>query len=365
MKTNNPSQLADILRDLVAIQTVEDKIPCKFEIINYVADRLRSNKLIIRTGSSGGLPWLVATTQSNTNPRVLLQAHLDVVPANDESFMMHELNNRYFGRGVFDMKFAVACYLLLVSNLGDSINKYDFGIMLTTDEEIGGENGVGYLLEQGYGGDICILPDGGDNWVLESQCNGVWLVEVIAHGKTAHGSRPWEGDNAIVKLLDCVSKIQRIFPMNNHDKNTLTISKIQGGKAMNQVPSEARVTLDMRFIDQKAYSEKRIEIESCVQKSGLELETIARVDSIEADTTQPEISKFMEIAQKVRGKPIECGRSYGASDAHYFTRRGIPTIVMRPEGGGAHSDSEWIDKTGLYMFYEVIRTYVREQARVA
>ncbi len=38
---------------------------------------------------------------------------------------------------------------------------HDVGLMLTGDEEIGGFDSTGYLLDQGYGADIVILPDGG------------------------------------------------------------------------------------------------------------------------------------------------------------------------------------------------------------
>lgn len=362
MKTTTQHELAEILRDLVAIHSVEDSIQKKFECIEYAANHLASSKLTIRTGSSNGLPWVVATTQGNMNPKVLLQAHLDVVPATGEAFLLRDEGGKYLGRGVYDMKFAAACYLQLVSELAETALDYDFGIMLTTDEEIGGENGVGYLLGEGYGAGVCILPDGGDNWQLESECNGVWLVDIVASGKSAHGSRPWEGENAINKLLNCILEIQHVFPMDGDDKNTLTVSKISGGAAINQVPSEAKVTLDMRFVDDKSYISKRIAVEQCIQNAGLTLETIARVDSVTVDKDDPAISKFMEIAEECTGKPISCGRSYGASDAHYFTKAGIPTILIRPDGGGAHSENEWLDKNGFYTFYDVLKEYVRKVA---
>ncbi len=365
MKTDNASDLIQKLQDLVAFQTVEAAQTEQAECFDYIANELAASKINIRRGYSNELPWLVATTQNTKQPKIILQAHLDVVPGAPEMYDMIKVDDKLIGRGVYDMKFAAACYLQLVTDLRDGLGNYNFGIMFTSDEEIGGENGVGYLLDEGYGAEICILPDGGDNWTLESECNGVWLVEIIAAGKTAHGSRPWEGENAIMKLISCLNDIQRVFPMDDHDKSTLTVSRIKGGEAMNQVPAVAKVTLDMRFTDEAAYSSKRIEVETIIRSAGLELETIARVDNVRVNVEQPTVAEFMRIAESVRGKPIDCGRSYGSSDAHYFTAKGIPTILIRPDGGGAHSDHEWINKDSFQEFYRVLKSYVQETAKTS
>lgn len=365
MKAQDTFNLHTILQDLVSYKSVERNLSQKNDCLDYIANRLSGSELKIKRGSSNGLPWLISTTQDTKHPKVLLQAHIDVVPGNDELFEVIDIDNKLKGRGVYDMKFAVACFLQLVEELKPELEKYDLGLMFTSDEEIGGENGVGYLLDQGYGTEICILPDGGNNWNLQSDCNGVWIAEITAKGKTAHGSRPWEGDNAITKLLDCIAEVQKVFPMDKSDKNTITVSRISGGNAINQVPEEAKVTFDMRFVDEASYASKRIEVESCISKAGLELETSARVAGINTDPKQPYIAKFMEIAKNIRGKSIECGRSYGSSDAHYFAAKGIPVVLIRPDGGSAHGDDEWIDQKGLQDFYRILKAYVKEVARTA
>lgn len=365
MKITEQTDLINTLDKLVGFKTVNSNITEKNKCIDYLHDEFKSLGLKVKKYHSNGYPSLVATTQVSSHPKVLLQGHVDVVPANNQLFSLVDSKSKLAGRGVYDMKFAVACYLQLAKELKDSLNTYDFGIMLTSDEEIGGENGVGYLLEQGFSAEVCFLPDGGDNWKLESECNGVWLLDIVANGKTAHGSRPWEGDNAIDKLIDTLSEIKRVFPMDQSDKNTITISKLQGGTAINQVPAEAKCTIDMRFTDQASYTKKRIQIESIIQKKGLTVETRARLDSISLDVNETHIKDFINIASKVYGKSIEFGRSYGASDAHYFSSKGIPTILIRPNGGGAHSDEEWIEKDGLNTYFEVVKAYVKEAAKIA
>ena len=46
------------------------------------------------------------------------------------------------------------------------------------------------------------------------------------------------------------------------------------------------------------------------------------------------------------------------------SNRSVVRLYLIPDGGGAHSDHEWIDKVGLEQFYEVIKAYVTEVAKV-
>ena len=72
--------------------------------------------------------------------------------------------------------------------------------MFTTDEELGGENGVGELLKHGWSAGLAVIPDGGENWQVESAAKGPLRAEIVClAGRSAHGSRPWEGENAIAR----------------------------------------------------------------------------------------------------------------------------------------------------------------------
>jgi succinyl-diaminopimelate desuccinylase len=323
-----------------------------------------ARNLHLKRLTKSGFPSLFATTQPTTSPKVLLQAHIDVVPAKAKSFNLTEKAGKLFGRGVYDMKFAAACYLQLVDDLKANLGNYDFGIMFTSDEEINGANGVCYLLGKGYGADVCILPDGGNDWHIETTCNAVWIARLASDGVSAHGSRPWEGRNAINNLVEGLVEIHNLFGELEPFKNSITISKIHGGEAINQVPDQAEATIDMRFISDHEYANHRAKIDHITKARKLKLKTVAYVASRNVNTSQPAIKEFLGIASQLHGRPITKTHSFGASDACYFADHGIPTIVMRPNGGGAHSDHEWIDKAELLKFYELIKTYVTQTAKV-
>lgn len=359
-----PLPLNTYLDQIIAFPSVESDAYQLNSIINYFTELFRRHGLNINAYINNGIPSLIASSAKTKSYRVLLQAHVDVVPAKPEGYKMQEKDGKYIGRGVYDMKFAAACYLKLADELKDELDQYDFGIMLTTDEEIGGENGVKYLLDHGYSTDVCIMPDGGDNWAMEVISNGLWFIKLKSRGRSAHGSRPWEGDCAINHLIDALNEVRELFGDMNPECNTMTISEISGGTAINQVADYAEASIDMRFLDHEQYLFHKEKIESITKKYNLEIETVAQVNNFITDTEEPDVAYFLSVVERIRGEPVKLARSLGASDARYFAEKNIPTILIRPEGGGAHSDHEWIDKAGLDQFYEVIKAYVTEVAKV-
>ncbi|HET9098664.1 MAG TPA: M20/M25/M40 family metallo-hydrolase [Candidatus Saccharimonadales bacterium] len=363
MSSNKSETLVAILSDLVAFDSVDHNYEQKQACINYVENHLKDFNLQINRFERNGFPSLVASTKSGRQPHILLQAHLDVVPSLKMSRVMTEKKGKLYGRGVYDMKFAAASYLQLVHDLGDDLQDYDFSLMFTTDEEIGGNDGVGYLVELGYRPKVCIIPDGGNDWQIEERCNDVWIANIKSSGISAHGSRPWEGDNAIYKLVEAVIEIRNLFGEQKPFKNSITLSQINGGNAENQVPDEASATLDMRFINHDQYFSMRKKVQKIVDKYELVLKDGTIYDGRRVELNHPEIDKFLTCAETVLGKKIIPTQSLGSSDAHFFAAIGIPTIVIRPEGGAAHSEEEWISVNGFLDFHQVLLEYIKAAAK--
>jgi succinyl-diaminopimelate desuccinylase len=81
----------------------------------------------------------------------------------------------------------------------------------------------------------------------------VWL-DVVARGRSCHGSTPQLGENAIEKLLDAVQRVREWAA--THPKGhavlgerTLNIGRFAGGVLRNIVPDAARAELDVRTPD--------------------------------------------------------------------------------------------------------------------
>lgn len=356
--------LTALLTELVAFKTVSGELPAAYACTEYLENFLMQRGMHVQRHLSNELPSLVATARQTKSPKVLLQAHLDVVPGPASLFKLVESSGRLIGRGTFDMKFAGAVYLKLVDDLQADIDKYDFGLMFTFDEEIGGRDGVGALLEAGYRSQVCILPDAGDNWRIETTQKGVWLVRLSATGVAVHGSRPWEGDNAIHRLNAALYEVNQLFAGQNSKTDSLSINMINGGNAMNQVADWAEAVLDIRFISNAGYERITNQVKKIAAEHDLTISTAACIKPTVTDLKNPLVASFLQVAQAVHGAKLDEICSLGTSDSHFFADLGIPVILLRPHGGAPHSDAEWVDKASLEKYYQLIRRYVQKEAKL-
>lgn len=357
MKLNNETY--KILQDLVEIPSVTDDTFASDAAVSYCSNYLSQAGLKSELFTSGGYSCLFASTQNTKQPKLLLLAHLDVVPGPQKLFKLTRNGSKLMGRGVFDMKFAAACYLSAVQQLSAELKGLDFGIMLTTDEEVGGQHGTGYLTGRGYGGGACLLPDGGDNWQVESSAKGAWFLEATAKGKAGHGSRPWEGSNSADKLIAFLSEAKQLFPQQRKNSSTMTISQLSAGQAINQIPASAKATLDIRPTNTSEQAELSQKLSQLAQKHEVTLVEKLNITPTCLDKSLPVVKQWNDAVKATRKiDHVSYAMSYGSSDARYLYAVGTPVIVTRPSGGGAHADDEWIDEAGLQQFYECVLKYI-------
>ena len=213
-----------ILRDLIAIPSITGDAAASQQIIDYATHFLQKRGMHVHTFNKAGFPSLVATSRATKHPKVLLAAHLDVVAAPPEMFQLRLENGTYYGRGVWDMKYAAAAYLHLIDEIQATLHTYDIGIMFTSDEEIYGEYGTGYQMrEYGLRPQVAILPDAIQPWHIQQTGKGCYFGEVSVIGISAHGSRPWEGDSASIKLIHILQQVADLFK-NDQQAHTKTLN---------------------------------------------------------------------------------------------------------------------------------------------
>lgn len=353
------------LEKLVAMPTVSSNLAANNAALDYIQAELNHHELYVKRYEFNGYGALVATTSKDTRtPKVLLAAHLDVVPGPDSVFTLREADSKYFGRGVFDMKFAIASYLEMLQALQGDLRDYDFGIMLTTDEEEGGLNGVKPLVELGYKPQVVVLPDGASNWQIETFAKGFILGSISTSGKSAHGSRPWEGDSASFKLVNLLHELQAFFSGQTHSTNTLNISKLEAGEAKTQIPALAKAFVDIRFMS----NTERDKIIHFIDMLCHKYDATLAIEPLEGhpcmnELTNPLIKTFADCVTATTGQEVSGTISYGASDARFFAGINVPAIICRPPGGGQHADDEWIDKRGYEQYSQILVDFLHKVAR--
>jgi succinyl-diaminopimelate desuccinylase len=304
---------------------------------------------------------IVATVHSNhKTPIVMLYAHIDVVPASNPSlWKMQRIGKKLHGRGVFDMKYAIAIYLKLIDEIKHTLKSYDFGITIVSDEETSQGQGAKRLLDKGFVPKVCIMPDAGDNWHIETAAKGFWHFKIETQGIASHGSRPWLGKNAYLALAPVIQEINSLFVgLQKAETSSLTVSYIRSGEAINQVPEQAEAGFDMRYISDKDYLELKYRVENICNQHQAKLSTIQSGDVYYSDMHDPYIKQFITVSEESEGMNLKPCTSLGTSDARFYADSHIPCIQVSPNGGDRHSDTEWIIAEDLVKYTHIIKDYL-------
>jgi succinyl-diaminopimelate desuccinylase len=356
------ASLLPMLERLVAIPSVSGNLSAAEEGLDLIGEFLAERGMRVRRFDQDGFGALVATVHPTLAPAVMLTAHLDVVPGPQHLFTMKTEGDRVIGRGVFDMKGAIAAYLVLIDELARELHRYDVGIMITTDEETR-DWGVKLLLQdEGYRPRVAVLPDGGDNWQLEEVAKGAWRARVSTYGVAVHGSRPWTGQSASFKLLDLLADVRRRFPTEDPHVDTLNISFLRAGTAPNQLPDQAEAVLDIRVMGPAELAAVERDVAEICRRHGADLELLVLFPPVKHDLADPLLAEFAHSIEKVTGVASGGCLSFGSSDAAQFAAIGIPCAVTRPHGGGHHGDDEWVDANSLAQLVPVLRDYLEKVA---
>ncbi|HJQ08142.1 MAG TPA: M20 family metallopeptidase [Candidatus Saccharimonadales bacterium] len=364
------TEAEQLLSVLVGMPTLSSDVVANDIALEYIEHYLVERGMFIKRFQFDGHSALVASTRRNNDkkPAVLLAAHVDVMTGSEQVFTMRQEDGKLKGRGVYDMKFAIAGYMQLVDDLKGNLSDYDFAIMVTTDEELGATsalNGTGNLVKAGYLPKVCILPDSAaPGWNIEKLCKGHWRFDLIANGRTAHSSRPWEGDSASFKLVQALHDIKAEFKDHGPTTDTLNIGIIHGGETYNQIPSLMTAAVEIRFLHRESYDKHIRMVKGICQLHDVSYKDYSAKMPIKTDLDHPLVKSFMDSIEAVTGIRPEGSISYGGTDASYFVEHGIPCIVSCPEGGGHHSENEWITRESFLHYVPILRHYIEKTARI-
>lgn len=361
LRPNDLSLLKALLR-LKTTNAPEDRPEhdrCRELIVREAAERgLRCMRV-----ESGFPMLLIGTRPEEKSPHVLLTGHLDVVAGAPGQFEPQIEDGKLVARGASDMKFAAPLFLRVFEDLPAELRDRVL-IAFTFDEETGGIEGTRHLLEQyGLRPRTCFLPDGGDNFQIEAAEKGVFQFRLKTKGKSAHGSRPWLGENALDAFFDIYRDLRKQFPTVGPEPwgPTLNLGKLAGGSAANQVPDAAEALLDVRFTENSSLDEIRALVLSVVAGRG-EVEPVVAGDLFHLDMKSPSGRWIQQAARDQLGRELTIYRSEGASDARFFTRYQVPVVIAKPLCGGHHSAHEWIDLESLEPYYRMMLQFVRQAA---
>lgn len=376
-------QLVDLTSQMV--RTASENPPGDTQAVAEVAARLLSGPDIdveIVTSSPPIVNVIARVRGAAPGRRLVYNGHLDTYPVGDASqWTMDPLggvvkDGRLYGRGAADMKGGIACSILAARLLAEMRDAWSGEIVVTLagDEESMGPHGTQFLLERfpHASGDAMITGDAGSPDVVRFGEKGMVWLDVIAHGKAAHGAHVHLGTNAIERLMAALFEVfeLRDLPVSlpaevDHAigaaasvseaisgagesetlrRVTVNCGVFQGGVLRNIMPATANATLDIRLPAGITIAEIEARLAAILgRREGIEYRILRRFEPLWSDPRHPIVSCLTQAGEEARGRKPVVNYRVGGSDARLYRLRSVPSYVcgLTPFNMGA--PDEYVD----------------------
>jgi succinyl-diaminopimelate desuccinylase len=358
------TEVVSLCRDLVRFKSVNPPGDER-EIAEYVAGVLREAGLTVEmvphTPTRASV--LARLKGSGEMPALFYTGHLDVVPVGAEKWL-HDpfegevVEGKLWGRGASDMKggnaaMIVATKVLAAANLplkGDLILAFTAG---EEGEQLGAAEIAARPDLAPVQAVVVAEPSSNDVYVAEK---GAFWLQITTHGKTAHGSMPHLGQNAIMMMVALLSELDSLaVPCEEHPLLggfTRSINTIAGGVKTNVVPDQCTVTIDQRTVPGQDHRAILRQVEELIADLGRRLpdfrasvEVINDRIPVASSPEEPVVQRFYDIVAEVAGeRPVPKGVNYYTDAVAFAPALNAPMIICGPgEAKLAHQPNEYVE----------------------
>lgn len=280
---------------------------------------------------------------------VALNAHGDVVPPGEgwthDPYGGEIADGKIYGRAAAVSKCDFSTYAFAMRALEAVCvpKQGQIDLLLTYDEEFGGEVGPGWLLAHKLTQPDVLIAAGFSYQVITAH-NGCLQLEVTVHGQMAHAAIPESGVDA---LQAAVKILAVLYAQNAHYQAHITsnvegirhpylnVGLIQGGTNTNVIPGKVTFKLDRRMIPE----EDATQVEADLR--GLISQTAAALPGITVDIrrmllalamqplpgNQPLVAAIQKHGKVVFGEEIPALGTPLYTDVRLFGQVGIPGVI--------------------------------------
>jgi succinyl-diaminopimelate desuccinylase len=326
----------------------------------FIKGWLEARDVEIKDGTHNDRPVLAATVGAEAGPTVVFHGHLDVVPGFPEQYTPRVEGDRLFGRGAYDMKGGLAAMMCAVRDVAEqSAVRVHFVCVSDEEADTLDARGSDYLVQRGYVGDFAITGEPTDLHI-GIQSKGVLALRITVAGKSAHGSTPWLGDNAVLKAIDVFRQISAMpFARESSelfDRPSISLGRVIGGDAFNKVPDCCVIDVDLRYLP--GQDPKRI-LADVDAIPDTEVEVVVHREPAVVERDNPYVVALAEVLAGEHSGPeaLSVGRD-GASDIVSFLDAGVPGVEFGPIGAGHHGPEEWVSLASLERYRVALVDFV-------
>ncbi|MFN7975379.1 MAG: M20/M25/M40 family metallo-hydrolase [Acidobacteriota bacterium] len=305
-----------------------------------------------------GIPLAFFHPRDNARPPVVLHGHLDVVAADELAFKPQRHGDRLMGRGAADMKGAVSVMLHLAAELlpGGA----PFGLLLTWNEEEGGraKSGQGtetFLRELAGYRPAFFLSAERSGLQVAYRSKGMLRMTATVAGRSAHAATPWEGVNALQRLVWGISRLE--IPPGSPEGATVSLTYLSaGGGSLNVIPARATIGLDVRFVQRDERDRVLRNLRACLPEAEVTILLDEPGGACQLDN--PFLRKLCGALSECHIPPVLFTKPH-ASDVRLANELGIEGVVFGPDGRNVHGEGEWVSLSSLLRFREILHAFIK------
>lgn len=349
-------QIIDVLRELVAIPTINPPGQSYRECVDYLSSKLgeweiRHRLIIVPDGKYPR--FSIVGAYGSGEDDLHFHGHYDVVPADSsEQFKPRIQEDHLYGRGSSDMKAGLVAMLFALRIIKDCglrlTGKITFS--LVPDEETGGRLGTQHLIELGLlpPANLGMLMPEPTSGVIWNANKGALTYRVEIKGKYAHVGLEHEGINAFEHMVEVAHSLLRLkkeiqkrkMPMavNPPDANhsVMLIGGESGsGVNFNVVPDRAFFTIDRRINPEEKLDEAKKELMQIFdehKRKGIEfkIELLQEGESSAASRVSPLASALKQSIIDITAKSPSFELCPGLCEIRFFNNRGLPAYAYGP-----------------------------------
>jgi acetylornithine deacetylase len=352
-----------LLKSLIAVDSVNPSLvpgaAGEAAIARVLVEYLRDRGFAVETQEvAPGRPNVVATLEGRAPGRSLMFCgHIDTVGVigMDAPFTPEERGGRIFGRGSQDMKSGVAAMIGAADEIAQS-GGLDAGrivIACVADEEHA-SLGADALVTK-WRADAAVVTEPTDLGVAVAHKGFEW-VEIETRGVAAHGSRPRDGRDAILRMgrvlaeLEALDRdLQNRAPHRLLGTASLHASLISGGRELSSYPDRCVLQMERRTLPGEragVAAQEAADILARLMTRDAEFEaTSASVFTRAPLEISPDHALPALLVSEARaiGLPAPViGMSFW-TDAAVLAAAGIPSVLFGPTGAGLHGVDEYVE----------------------
>jgi acetylornithine deacetylase len=319
----------------------------------------RPSVLVRARGAGGGRTLLLCGHVDTVNVEGMAAPHAPRIDG-----------DRLYGRGAYDMKAGVAAALMAAREASRLELAGDVVVAAVADEEhasLGVQEALRHVTA-----DAAVVTEPTELELAVAHKGFVWS-EIEVTGRSAHGSRPHLGIDAILKMgavLNELEQLDRALTDRTHPllgRASVHASLIEGGVELSSYPAHCRLGLERRTLPGETGRQIEAEIESLLERCRgadpafeASHRTLLVREPFEIEQDEELVALVAEAAVEVLPGPPKIGGASYWADAAFIAAAGIPTVLFGPGGEGAHAVEEWVSLSDTEA---VARTLVSLAAR--